>query len=1146
MSAIDDLIKKRNEQQGQVSTPAPVQPQAPAITGPAPVVNNNMSNSTPMSATKGPGFFDDPEPIGLFGNAISPEEQTQKFGGPVGSPEYYKTKAEESTISRVPRALSESFGLQLPNPEVWDTMNTANKLATINTSAGYALGKMVTTLPKAVVRSTLGVGLTALKPFYNMFTGKGFSATDLEKEEKVSLPWVGDIPTLYQTKADAEKSGMGPGAANLFAGSSFILDTASLLPVKEALVNTFRPKGNTSVPGVIKNTEPIKFAMDTDGVFKPKANSTAEYYSLPKTDAKQFGGNSNNVQWKFSKSGASGENSTISVVKQVKGKNAGDYVKTEFGLKKVEEGDFGPEIKVFSTEIKNKQPFSTVGQEIVDPNKPIFILPKERMGLSNRPVTSDQIGTLNSVIKAKGIDDGTAEAVIKTLTGKDTIGELTEKEFTRVGISLSKFGEKYVGRDALKDPLSVGPVTTARSWISPQRHVFDIAEKDFGLPLKSRVYEPMERAAQMTKVLDDSMQPELSDIFGKYTNSKYVEERRLIDAYVRGDRSAIDSNTLISSEVKNELKQIGDSLIKWDDTHGELLGVGKDAYLQNYGGPKIANLDGVFPQYKDLATTPSKEFFAKFKREGSLAPYIDDPLASRQIYIKEGTKAMHFGPVLEDFSKMYKELSSISPFWAKQANSYVQEKIGRMGAAEKFIDSFIPSLNKKLGINLPTDASRQAVNYGLSSMYSGLVATPKAVFQQTFQLPLFVYSRLGTKYAGEAFTKSFVKAERDRIMKGGWLNDVSLPYGAELVKDFSPAGKVGNAFKYTTQKLLRPLTIVDNDIRIKTFLQAEMQWNDALNAYNSGKIRWSELESKIDLNAFSVNDRNLIRQNLNAGNNDLAFNTYMREILDETSFPYRRGSGVRAGYGLLGKLGTGLLNYTAESTNVLGRWVATKQWDKVIRFAGNAGILNDTLNETFGVDFSNTIYQKPLGVISPAFGAAADMYDLIKSKFIDKNRKNMNEAKANLISTLSKSLPAGVMVANAKNFWKSINAGERNGKYPIYDKNGKLIDERDFTDLFWGTLIGFPTVAKTEESNAYSNILNRQTQISEIKAELDQLLREGKYDEMQKLMEKTGVTPSEKAMNASYIPRLERAYQSSNQQIKSEFAPIVYPEAFKQ
>lgn len=1196
------------------------------------------------------------------GGYLSEEEQVKKYGGVVGSQEYYKYKEDRYSgkvlSPTIFKSLASVLGVRLPDDEEWDRLSAGDKARTITKATGLAATRVATDLPKATVRAVMGVGVTALDPLYYAVKNKKLATREeLGNLPKLSAPWVGEVPSYYQNKVDAENAGIGPVASELMSGYGLVLDVAGLMPVTEALANTFKPRGVITEAGVVKNTAPLRASMDADGIYKVKADSASEYYTMPKSNVKQFGGRGEEVKWKFSPT-AAGE-TELAVVKSVPKKyQPGDYVRTEFGLKRVEQGDFGPEIKVFSQSIKaeggpegliagykkieipddiqeassnilmeletshkgervftgygadrevrgvastfpewvpqdlrNSKLFDSFGKKIIAgetdiknftaPERrlfeevqkmisertgrpvyeidlpavstsyrevrnvrmagpdggtdPIFIPPKALQGMEKRQITPEQLDTINKIGKVKGLDPVMSETVAKAITGKDTLADLTQAEFVKVAEVLGKFGEKYGQAD-----IRLGPGGYTKSIIAPQRHYFDFVEDKYGIPLKSRVYEPMERAARLTKQLDSRLQPELDDIFGEYAKSKYVEERRILDAYVRGNTDAIAKNPTLSEVAKKDLLEIAEKLKKWDDTHGELLGVGRSAYLQNYGGPKVGNTGGVIPQYKNLDELPSKNFFAKFKRRGSLDPYIDDPLASRQIYIKEGTKALHYGPVLRDFEKLVKKLP---PEFAKHANSYVQEKLGRLGAIEKFVDSFVPAINKKLGVSLPADASRQAVNYGLSTLYSGLVGTPAAIFKQTFQLPTFVYARLGTEFAGEAIVKSFKPLERARVAKLGFLNDAPLPYGAELAKEFNPAGKVANAYKKVTQATLKPLSVVDNDIRIKTFLQAEMQWNKYLNAYNKGEITWPQLESKLDFKYFSKADRNIIRQSLargESGVNSEAFGTYMREILDETSFPYRTGSGAKIGYGLGGKLATGLLNYTIESTNVLYKWFRKGEYDKLIRFAGNAGIMNQTMQETFGVDFSETLYQKPLGYISPVLGLAGDMYKWMEA-IVQNNRERTNEAKSDIIKTLRSGMPAGIVMRNAQNFWKSVKAGEdANGEYPIYDDYGKLVDNGDFADVFWGTLMGFPTEKKRGERSLYNAMKNSVTERDATRDKINQLMREGKYDEMEALVRKTGVMPSQSAMESYYVPRTQRFFQSLPADLKAEYAPRVF------
>ena len=116
------------------------------------------------------------------------------------------------------------------------------------------------------------------------------------------------------------------------------------------------------------------------------------------------------------------------------------------------------------------------------------------------------------------------------------------------------------------------------------------------------------------------------------------------------------------------------------------------------------------------------------------------------------------------------------------------------------------------------------------------------------------------------------------------------------------------------------------------------------------------------------------------------------------------------------------------------------------------------------------------------------------------------------------------------------------GKYAIYDNYGKLVRNGDFTDLFWGTLMGFPTVEKIDERNLYTDMKNAQTRKQEIQSEVNQLLREGKYDEMEAMINKYGIGPSSSDMESSYVPRTQRLFEQMSDQTKVDFIPRVYPQ----
>lgn len=1119
---------------------------------------NSLGSSTPAVATPAPV---QPAPI----------QQPQ----PVDTTPAPVDNSQDIPEPQLPQSLNQTLlqeqGAEKQKEQDWASTPILGKLDKIT----GAIGSLIENFPKATASDALSVGLTAIKPFYNLFTGKSTSAEDLANEPVAKVPWIGDVPTLYQDEKSAQDAGLGPLASPLFAGANTALKEASLLPVSEFLSNSFAPRAALSEGAQIENTKPIQYAMDADGSYSAKTPSTSEHYTMTKTDASQFGGNTNNIRWQITPSGE-GANA-LSVVK-VLGKNTevGSFVKTDFGMKQVEQGDFGPQIKLFSQDVKSgspgivssalapsmasdiKPPSSTVtppeaagslpalnaaeSTPNVLPSKstPPFIPPAPLKGMANMPVTADQLGTLGQISRIKGIDPSVRDAVIKTITGKSAVGELTQAEYVKAAQTLSGFGDKYQDPSV---PTKLGPVGYAKSILAPQRHYFDYVEDTYGIPLKSQVYTPMEEGARLSKNLESNLnQKALDEVWGPLSSASNVENRRLVDAYSRGNTAAITNNPDLTPELKQQLIDTAGKLRAYYDETGPLLNVPKEIFKENYV-PAIQDLGGVYNRYKDLSTSATQDFFAKFKRKGNLGTMIDDPMVTMQIYNRQGARALHMGPTLENAKNL---LKTIPPEFAKSANSYIQEKMGFSGGMEKFIDSFVPAMNKnlsKIGVTLPADFSRQAINFTLSGMYSSLLSGPLSSFKQAFQLPTFVYARMGSKFMGPAMIKAYTAAGSDEVAKAGFHLNMSTPYGEELTKDANPVGKLANAYKSATQQVISPVTYVDNKMRDIVYHQGKMQWGDALARYNAGTITWPQLENNLDFKAYSVADRNTIRQQLIGGNQDGAFITWLRSAMDDAMPPYRTATGPRIGYGMSGKLGTGLLNYAIQSANVLSKWATTGQWDKLIRFAGGAKLTNDTLSKTFGLDFSKNLsqFQQFGNLYSPAVQLALNTANYVTA-LTQNNKKEMNSNADEIARTIKTvGTPAGVLTGNAMRFWKSYSAGQdQNGQYPIYDSYGKMTTSGDFNDLFWGTLMGFPVNDKTQEASLYNNMQNALTDQAATQQQVDQLLREGNYDKMEALVKKTGVTPSKGAMKSSYVPRTQRLFQSLPGPLKAKFAGQVF------
>ncbi len=1119
-----------------INTPTRTKATPPPQTGVVPPATTTPAQPKPSIRIDNPHQIsmggDTGEPLKIAGD-LTPEEQTAKFGGEVGSTEYYKTKGEQGALSYVPREIGSAFGLKFPEDQEWDKMSTTDKLATTGKELTFATGRMVRDLPKAIVSGVGRAGITALKPFYNIATGKPFDTESLAKEPVAKVPWLGDLPTMYQTQKLAEDSGMGPIASRVMSGAGLVLDATTLLPVAEAFSNTFRPKFRPT-PGEMETmAQPVKYSITPEG-YKAATPSMNEYYALTKTDAKNFGGSTNDIRWKMGE-GVPGAGQSLSVVKVLpESTPIGSFVKTDFGFKQVQKGDHGPEIKIFDTKLKGSPDEALMAAPTIE-NPRVFIEPAPKKGFENKPVDDKQISTLKQIVTVKGMDPELTSAVVRSVSGKNSVSELTQAEYTRVARSLADFGDVYKGPEP-----TFGPKGYIKSVISPQRHYADYVEDTFGIPFKSQVYTPIEEGARLAKTLEISLKQEFGDIFGKYTAPGKVEERRLIDAYMRGKQDVIVKNTAIDEATKAELIEIAGKLREFFNKTGPTLNVEQKAFIGDYL-PNIQDIGGVFQKYKDLDTTPGKEFFAKFKREGNLGAMIDDPLASGQIYIREGARALHMGKALENAKSLIKAIPEDKGYIKRGMNSYVQEKMGYQGQVEKFIDSFVPTLNKKLPFEIPPDASRQAINYWMSGMYSGLLSTPASWFKQSFQLPMFVYGRNGGKNLGNAMAKSFTKEGRDEVAKKGFLVDLAVPYGEELTKQMTPTGRIGNAYKEGTQKLLSPMTAVDNNIRTITYHQAKMNWTEAWDKFRAGRINQTQFESELDFAALSKADQSTIRERLARGDADSAFDNYVREVIDETSFPYRQATGARIGYGLPGKMATGLLNYTIESGNVLSKWVRGGQWDKVIRLAAGAKLTNDALQETFGFDFGKSFSaaQQFLGLESPMVQMVLNGVDLLSS-IKNNNKEEINKNQADIVKTITNTtIPGGIQTKNVAKFLKSYKNGQ-DGVYGIYDSYGKLIYEGDFNELFWTTFMNFPTEEKVNEAKTYTDLKNTMTDYNEIRGQIDQLLREGDYDEMDKLIEKTGVTPSQGAMESYYSPRLQRLFNQAPSQIKADFVPRVF------
>lgn len=1176
----NDYWKDAAETQQAPAPQTQPQPQPTAGTQPAPVITTPstvVSGSTPSVFT-GKGFFASNAEKIVQNNQLSPEDQAKKYGGAVGSPEYFQYKSNQNPFVQVGKRLGPYmaagatagafFGpigiavgtligagvgaASFPNQdETWDSLTTKGKAEFLANSGGYATYNMVTALPAELARAPIRFGVSVGQPWVRLAQGKDATLEGLAKAPTLEVPFLGKIPTYYQSYQEARDSGLGPIGAALGTGGVALGDAVMVGALGEAAAKALQPRAPVTTPigeATIQNIEPVKALVTRDsggaatGVARTTPGSATEYYTLPKATSKEFGGNSGNTFLKLTP--VSPEAVELSVV-QTRGGMIQRGVDWLRGAKTTT-GDFGPEIKIQSQTI----PLSK-GGTVISSDAPVSIPNSVTKGFENKPVTMDQITNLGRIGDANGINPAVRDSVIRSVTGKTVMGEMTQAEYVKAAQTLGLFNNaaKYTPQNAFLNP--------AAQWLSPQRRWMRSYEESSGIPVYSEVYVPLENAVRTRDVFRDTWRGTARDIFGKYADAGHVAERQAINSYMKGDTSAILGNQAFDASTRAELVKVADSLRQAYDTVGPVLGVDPVAFLADYQ-PRIQNIGGVFQLYKEGSTVPTSiDFFAKFKRKGnSTAPLIDDALALFDIYVNAGSNSTFVSPVLERVGNFTQSAPGTIQGSVK---AYVQEKLGYAGRLEQALDEVVPVINQKLGLNLPPDAARQFGDVVLSTQYAGLLSQPATWFRQMFQYPLLGYARLGPKFVSDAYRLALTKEGLKELSDKGFLVDTSYPYGGSIAQESTMTGNLMSRYKSTTQAVISPNSHADNIQRAVVYHQFKLQFEDALGRYNAGKISWSQFERDINMSSYSLVDQNIARQKIVKGDVEGAFDHLVRDVIDETQFPYRKAATARVGYGFGGKLATSLLQWPLEASHTLGSWIKqgaqTGDFSKLIRYYAASTVIQRTMQNTFGMDFTRSLFLGPVlssSPASPAVQLAANTFGMVmNSPWLgavggQNNRELFNENKDQVLRTLNAAgYPGALEAQNIRRFKNSIARGpDENGLYAALDNYGNVKYFTDFTGIFMGELMGFPIDQKVREATLNREMINAQVDQQDVKRTVMQLLQQEKYDQASGLMEQYGIKVTPQDLDNYYIPRSQRTFQSLPASIKAQFAPRVFPEAF--
>lgn len=1034
----------------------------------------------------------------------------------------------------IPYYLQNALGFGLPSQAEYSKLGIGGKTKEFVKGFGRAATHMIASIPAELVRAAVSIPVTGyqgVKGLVQGAMGKGDPSKLAVEQKPLNIPGVGEVPSWFKTYDDATKSGMGPLMAGVFTGGKAIGDITVVGGLGEALAGATAPRGKL-VPGQqVVNTEPITQAILEDSnrtVYARKLDSANEYYNVTDTFAKQNGGNKGTIKIKVSPT-ADGQ-AEVSIVRI--GKNLKDGAPSDFnGLSEVkitsetapitkpaETTVIQPEGKAFSTESDIQTSSLSV------PSKPI-------KGTEHFPITKDQISNLETISKANKLEPGVQKAVVNAITGKSNLGELTNAEYVQSAQALALLDK------AEQFSPTFGLVNRVADAFSPRSSFFRSIEEKTGYRMASDLEIPIENGQRYMKVFSDSQDAVIEQHYGKYW--KDPEAGVLVREYLQGNKGAITENATLTPQVKSDLIAIADQRAAWYDSLGEVLGVPKEKYLANYA-PHVQNLGGTFQLYSEGATVPdSASFFAKHKRTGSRLPLIEDERALGQIYAHAGARTKFMGPAIERAAEFTKGLPENLQGTAK---AYVLEKMGYEGQVEEMLNNTATHLNQKFGWNLPPDTARQVAQLAMDTTYAMTMGlNPGTYMRNLLSNPVFTFVENGGRYFPEAVAKALTKEGMAEIRAKGFLIESNDPYGSAIANENTQFGNAANKYRKMTAWTMKGQEVTDSFGRGVTYHQTKMIFDDAISRFNEGKIRWNQLEKELNFDGMSVVDRNEIRQQIVKGNLDGARDHMIRMKIDQTQFPYRRGTMGRAMNGIPGKVGFQFSTWTDNYVHMIGRYVKYKQYDKLMRFIGANVMVYRIMKDQFGLNYGGSLGLAPtVPSASPAVKTASSIYELLQATK-DNSAEDINGNWQEIGKQFKALGFPGVEAGRAQQFLRSYNAGPigPDGQFPVYDSQSKLIRYAPFNEIFWESL-GFPTEGRVSEANLYQDQKNADFKSSQAYSEATRLWREGKYEESAKIQAENGFQLSDSVLNAQYTPRNERIFNQLPAELKGQFAPKVF------
>lgn len=228
-----------------------------------------------------------------------------------------------------------------------------------------------------------------------------------------------------------------------------------------------------------------------------------------------------------------------------------------------------------------------IPQDQTIPEEVRSLMSEPLKGQSEKAVTAKQLQQIDWLQEDVEMADSVVQLLAATLTGKQNLNELSQEEAYDLSETMRQFAVSQ-GSSAEDDWQFI-----LRSFTHPARYWMESAERELGFPVYSEVFLPIETAGRFMKVYNNRWQEAARDVFGKYADVKFADDRRLLTDYVEGNKEVITKNIRLSDATKQELTEIGDWLIETYKGLFKDLGIQSERFFGKYSA-NIRKLGGIY------------------------------------------------------------------------------------------------------------------------------------------------------------------------------------------------------------------------------------------------------------------------------------------------------------------------------------------------------------------------------------------------------------------------------------------------------------------------------------------------------------------------------------------------------------------------